>query len=123
MATDPLVQGILVAARDKKGEDIKLFDVAGVVDFADAIVIISGTSDRHVLALAEAIEVSLKKQGRPPVDVEGTEFGRWVVIDYGAVVVHVMLESLRDYYRLDELWENDPEASRLEALRPPRRNP
>jgi ribosome-associated protein len=123
MANDPLVQGILDAAGEKKGEDVKVYDVAGVVDFADAIVIISGTSDRHVLALAEAIEVGLKKQGHPPVDVEGTEFGRWVVMDYGPVVVHVMLESLRDYYRLDELWDQAPEASRLEALRPPRRTP
>lgn len=91
-------------AEDKKGQDLRVLDAAEVVGYADWIVLVSGTSDRHVVALAETLRTGLRELGERPIEVEGTEFGRWVVLDYGELVIHVLLDEVREYYAFDKLW-------------------
>ena len=83
-----------------------MLDVAGRVDYADFLVLMSGRSDRQVAALAEGIEETLRLAGRRPVNVEGMQAARWVLMDYGDVVVHVFLEDVRSLYDLEGLWED-----------------
>jgi ribosome-associated protein len=95
---------IAVAALDKKAVGVEILDVAGKVDYADFLVIMTGRSDRHAQSLAQGIEESLKKKGIRPVAIEGLPHGAWVLMDYGDVVVHVFQDEARQLYDLDGLW-------------------
>jgi ribosome-associated protein len=95
---------IAVAALDKKAVGLEILDVAGKVDYADFLVIMTGRSDRHAQALAQGIEETLKKRGVRPVAVEGLTHGLWVLMDFGDVVVHVFQDEARQLYDLDGLW-------------------
>jgi ribosome-associated protein len=95
---------IAVAALDKKAVGLEILDVAGKVDYADFLVIMTGRSDRHAQSLAQGIEESLKKRGIRPVAVEGLSHGLWVLMDFGDVVVHVFQDEARQLYDLDGLW-------------------
>lgn len=92
------------AAANKKAETIKVLDLRGISSFCDYFVICSGLSDRQVQAIADSISIELKEDGFAPVSVEGYREGRWVVVDYGDVVIHVFLDALRDYYDIEKLW-------------------
>jgi ribosome-associated protein len=91
-------------AVQKKAWDVVVLDLSGLTDIADYFVLASGTSERHVLTISEVIEHDMKEKGITPFSTEGYEEGRWVIIDYGDVVVHVFLESLRELYDLENLW-------------------
>jgi ribosome-associated protein len=92
------------AALDKKATEIEIIDVAGKVDYADYLVLMTGQSDRHVSAIAEAVETSLEKAGWHAISVEGLPRGHWVLIDFVDIVVHVFLADTRALYDLDGLW-------------------
>jgi ribosome-associated protein len=91
-------------AVQKKAWDVVVLDLSGLTDIADYFVLASGTSERHVLTISEVIEHDMKEKGITPFSTEGCEEGRWVIIDYGDVVVHVFLQSLRELYDLESLW-------------------
>jgi len=91
-------------AVQKKAWDVVVLDLSGLTDIADYFVLASGTSERHVLTISEVIEHDMKEKGITPFSTEGYEEGRWVIIDYGDVVIHVFLESLRELYDLENLW-------------------
>jgi ribosome-associated protein len=91
-------------ALEKKAGDVVILELTGLTDIADYFVLASGTSERHVRTVAEAIEGGTKKEGGPPLSMEGHDEGRWVIIDYGDVIVHVFLEPLRELYDLESLW-------------------
>ena len=95
---------IAIAALDKKAVGLEILDVAGKVDYADFLVIMTGRSDRHAQSLAQGIEEALKKRGVRPVAVEGLSHGLWVLMDFGDVVVHVFQDEARQLYDLDGLW-------------------
>jgi ribosome-associated protein len=95
---------IAVAAIDKKAVGLEILDVAGKVDYADFLVIMTGRSDRHAQALAQGIEEALKKKGVRPMSVEGLSHGSWVLMDFGDVVVHVFRDETRQLYDLEGLW-------------------
>jgi ribosome-associated protein len=95
---------IAVAAIDKKAVGLEILDVAGKVDYADFLVIMTGRSDRHAQALAQGIEEALKKKGMRPVAVEGLSHGAWVLMDFGDVVVHVFQDEARALYDIEGLW-------------------
>lgn len=95
---------VAVEAIEKKAVGLEILDVAGRVDYADFLVLMSGRSDRHVVALAQGIEDALKKKGHRPISVEGLPHANWVLIDYGDVVVHVFQEDRRHLYNLEGLW-------------------
>jgi ribosome-associated protein len=95
---------IAVAALDKKAMAVEILDVAGKVDYADFLVIMTGRSDRHAQALAQGIEEALKKKGVRPVAVEGFPHATWVLMDFGDVVVHVFQNDSRQLYDIEGLW-------------------
>lgn len=96
---------VAVAGLEKKALGVEILDVAGKVDYADFLVLMSGRSDRHVAALAQGIEEALRqKQSKRPISVEGLPHARWVLLDYGDVVVHVFQDEVRSLYDLEGLW-------------------
>ena len=95
---------IAVAALDKKAVGLEILDVAGKVDYADFLVLMTGRSDRQVQALAQGIEEALRKKNRRPLSVEGLPQASWVLMDYGDVVVHVFQDDARSLYDIDGLW-------------------
>ena len=96
------------AALDKKAENLKLLDLTELSSFTEYFVICSGTSDRQVQAIADAIAGAMKKEGIQCLSQDGYSEGRWVVMDFGVVVAHVFLDALRDYYDLENLWAEAP---------------
>ena len=104
--TDPkkLALAIAEAALDKKALDIEIIDVSGKVDYADYLVLASGTSDRHVAAIAENVEAALRRKRVTLLGIEGLPESQWVLMDFGDVVAHVFCGELRSYYDLEGLW-------------------
>jgi len=96
------------AALEKKAIDIVLLNMKGIVSYADYSLICSGRSDRQVQAIAQSIETELKKLGHRAIGIEGLSQGRWVLIDYGDVIVHIFQESVREFYDLEGLWIDAP---------------
>jgi len=95
-------------ALDKKALDVKVLEIKRISSIADYLVLASGRSDRQVQAIADCVKVEMKPFDRP-IDVEGMDEGRWVVIDYGDIIVHVFQEEVRRIYNLDELWGRAPQ--------------
>jgi ribosome-associated protein len=96
------------AALDKKGLEPLLLDVRGHSSYTDYILVLSGRSDRHVQAVADAVTDALKLRGVKPLGVEGKRDGHWTLIDFGDVVVHVFYHPVRDFYDLEGLWIEAP---------------
>jgi ribosome-associated protein len=92
------------ALEEKKGEDILLLDIQKVAPLADYFVICSGTSDRMLDALIDAVQQSVKKKHQIRPRIEGSPGDGWVLADYGDVVLHLFAPERRSYYRLEELW-------------------
>ncbi len=91
----------------KKGIDIQIVDLAGKTIIADYFVIATGTSKPHIRALVEEVEIKMRDEhGLQPLHTEGRESGRWILIDYGSVVVHVFHEEDRAFYSLEKLWQS-----------------
>ncbi|MBD3241196.1 MAG: ribosome silencing factor [Chitinivibrionales bacterium] len=99
-----LVEEIVGCMIDRKAEDIAVYDVTGMSTVCDWYVICSGTAPVHATAIAHSIVRELKQQHTRPVYTEGLDAGRWAVVDYADVVVHVMVPAIRDYYQIEELW-------------------
>lgn len=95
-------------ALDRKALDVRILEIRRISSIADYLVLANGRSDKQVQAIADSVKQGLKKSARP-LDVEGMAEGKWVVIDYGDVIVHVFQEAVRRYYNLDELWSAAPE--------------
>ena len=102
--SESLVQSVILWALEKKAEDIQVLDLRGVLDVTDFFVIATGFSEVQVQAIADGITDKSREAGQEFISVEGREAGRWVLVDYVDVVVHVMLPEERDKYRLDRLW-------------------
>ena len=95
---------IVNVLEEKKGEDILLLDIHEVAFFADYFVICSGTSDRMIQALEEAVVDQVKKTHRLRPAIEGLPNDGWLLLDYGDVIVHIFSPDQRHYYNLEELW-------------------
>ncbi|MCJ8145757.1 MULTISPECIES: ribosome silencing factor [Acinetobacter] len=101
------LQVVQDALLDVKAKDIIQFDVSTISSVSDAIVIASGTSTRHVKALADNVAEEARKAGFRPIGVEGERDAEWILIDLGIVVVHVMLPTARKFYDLESLWRTE----------------
>ncbi len=99
-----LARRIVELAEDKKAADIVLLDLAGLTTMADYFVICSGGSERQLDAIADAIREGMAGEGQRPVGREGTAQSHWVLLDYGAVIVHLFTPPERDYYQLERHW-------------------
>ena len=95
---------IAVAGIEKKAVGLEILDVAGMVVYADFLVLMTGRSDRLVAALALGIEEALRKKNKRPLSVEGQGHATWILMDYGDVVVHVFQDDARSLYDIDGLW-------------------
>lgn len=95
------------AAWEKGGEDTVILSVGRALSITDAFVITSGSNPRQVRTMAEEIEEKVKQRGGPaPLRIEGLDDARWVLMDYGDFVVHLLLTEARDFYQLDRLWSD-----------------
>ena len=105
---DELASTCVRIAADGKGEDIVVLDVRNVSSFTDYFVILSGRSTRHVQALAESLENELRSKRISTSRAEGLSEGKWVLLDFGDVVVHIFYHDQRDFYDLEGLWHDAP---------------
>lgn len=97
------------AAAAKKGDDVVVFDVGDIIAIAECFVLVSASNTRLVRTIVEEVEQALKERaGVKPRRVEGLDDARWVLLDYGDVVVHVFLAETRAFYDLDRLWSDAP---------------
>jgi ribosome-associated protein len=103
-----LVRTAAQAASDKLAENIVAFDVSDQLVITDAFLLASAPNDRQVKAIVDAIEDALREIGAKPVRREGEREGRWVLIDYADIVVHVQHEEERSFYALERLWRDCP---------------
>ncbi len=107
MNSEQVKDQVIDALEDVKGQDIKVMDIADISDFADFMIVVSGTSDTHVKALARSASDKLRTAGVKPLNEDGSEVGEWVLVDFGDVVLHVMRPEVRAYYDLEKLWDED----------------
>ena len=114
-AQDPgeLAHRIVNVASDKKASDIVLLRTAEITTMADYFVIASGRSETQVQALSKAIVDELRDEGIKPIGVEGRSSARWVLLDYGSVIVHLFAPEEREYYGLERLWSEATQVARL----------
>ena len=111
--TADLAHRIVEIASDKKGNDIVMLRTAELTSMADFFVIASGRSDRQVSALSGAIVDELRKDGIRPLGIEGRASSRWVLLDFGSVIVHVFAPDEREYYGLERLWSKATQVVRI----------
>ena len=102
------VRSLAEVALDRKAQKPVALDVRQLTSFADAFLLLTGTSDRHVRSVADAVVQAAKAAGHAPLGVEGQDEARWILIDLGDVIVHVFQEEAREYYDLDRMWEDAP---------------
>jgi len=96
------------AGLDKKAEEVLVLDVRGLTSYADYFVLMTADSERQAGAIADHVDETLKASGASKVGVEGYEAGRWVLVDYGDVVAHVLNREARELYDLEGLWADAP---------------
>jgi ribosome-associated protein len=105
---------IVEVAADRQAADIVLLDISRQASFADYFVICHGTSERQIKAIVDNILEELEREGEHALHVEGSPTSGWVLIDYGAVIVHVFAPEERQYYRLERLWQDAPTILRVQ---------
>ncbi|MBF0624329.1 MAG: ribosome silencing factor [Magnetococcales bacterium] len=115
MAVQRLAARVEEALEDRKGLDIVRLDLRGRSPFTDFFIVVTGTSDTHVRALAEAVDTWAGKNHIPVLGVEGLPAAEWVLLDLGDVVVHVFQRKTREFYDLERLWS--PEVAAIEGRR------
>lgn len=110
-ATDRAIDLVRVAARAadaKQGDDIVALDVSEPLPLADAFVLVTGRNERNVQAIAAEVEEKMIEAGAKPLRREGRAEGRWILLDFGDVIVHVFHEEERLFYSLERLWKDCP---------------
>lgn len=123
VASEPRSLAILAAeaAAEKKAEDLMVIDVAEALVITAYFVLATGRTDRQVRTIADEVEKVLREQaGVKPLGREGEREGRWVLLDFGDVVVHVFQPEERDFYRLEKLWSDAPRVELPESVTGPR---
>jgi ribosome-associated protein len=98
----------IFAGMGKKGIDPVILDLRGLSSITDYFIILSGNSDRHVMSIAEHIEEVLYKKGILPLSIEGASEGRWILMDYDDIIIHVFKKDVREFYNLEGLWVDVP---------------
>lgn len=110
------------ACLTKKAQDLTILDVRALSSFTDYFILCTGTSDRQVQAICTAVQEYLKERKIRPLGIEGERHGRWILMDYGDVVIHIFYEAVRELYDLERLWSEAPlrkvpdEATHLASL-------
>ena len=102
--TDRLQAIVTTALKDVKAVDIEVIDVQGLTSITDRMVIASGTSSRHLKALADNVVLKAKEHGFTALGIEGESDAGWILVDLADVVVHIMMPDTREFYSLEKLW-------------------
>ena len=100
------------ASLKRKAKNLTILNLKELSSFADYFIICSGTSDRQVQSIAASIHENLKECGIVPLGIEGESLGKWVLMDYEDVIIHVFYEPIREFYDIERLW---PDAPRMEV--------
>lgn len=112
MNSEQLSQLAVEALEEVKGNDIVRLDVRDLTTVTDYMVVASGTSNRHVKSLADAVAEKSRSAGHRPAGIEGESGSEWVLLDLGDTLVHVMLPRVREFYNLEKLWSLSPAKDR-----------
>jgi ribosome-associated protein len=110
-STELTPEQVTHALEDMKALDITALYVNPLTSIADWMIICTGTSTRHVKAIADKLVETMKHQGHQPLGVEGQQEAEWVLVDLNTIIVHVMLAQTRDFYALEKLWQAPGEAA------------
>jgi len=100
------------ASLKRKAKNLTILNIKDLSSFADYFIICSGTSDRQVQSIAASIHENLKNYGIVPLGIEGENIGKWVLMDYEDVIIHVFYEPIREFYDIERLW---PDAPRMDV--------
>lgn len=117
MQTEQLKDLVVAALEDLKAKDIVVLDVRKLTAITDTMVIASGTSSRHVKALADNVVEKAKQAGCRPLSVEGEREAEWILVDLADVIAHVMLPGTRDFYQLEKLWGMEERGGEEQSVR------
>lgn len=104
MIITEILNDSIIALDDKKGINIKTIDVRDISSLTDYFVVCSGTSTTHIKALSESVKKRLKENGVEPKKIEGYQTAKWILMDFGDVVVNIFDQAERDFYRLESMW-------------------
>ncbi len=104
MQPKKIAELIRTLAEDKKAEDIQVLDISKISSIAHYFIIAHGNSDRHVKAVATYLMEEMKRRQMPAFHTEGLVEGKWVLLDFGAVIVHIFYKETREFYSLERLW-------------------
>jgi len=104
MQTEEILKIVQTVLDDRKGQNIVTLDVRGKTSFTDYMVVVTGTSDRHLKSLCDYVSEKIKENGVKPLGTEGDLGSDWVLLDLGDVIVHAMTAQARDFYQLEKLW-------------------
>lgn len=107
MQSSEFTQLMEIALDDLKAIDIVVLNVVGFTSITDYMLIASGRSDRHVRSIADSVIEKAREAGLSVLGIEGREFGEWVLVDLGDIVVHIMQPRTRNFYKLENLWNMD----------------
>jgi ribosome-associated protein len=116
--TQKMQRAVVDALEDVKAQEIKVFDTEHLSALFERVVIASGTSNRQTKALAASVRDKVREAGFPKPRIEGEDNGEWIIVDCGAVVVHIMQPTIRQYYNLEEIWGEKPVRLKFGAPRP-----
>ena len=113
-----LQRAIVDGMEDVKAQDIQVFDTEHLSPLFERIIVASGTSNRQTRAIAASVRDKVRDAGFPKPRMEGEENGEWIIVDCGAAVAHIMQPTIRQYYRLEELWGDTPVRLKIGAPKP-----
>ena len=105
MQIEALTAFVIEKIEDMKGRDITILDIEKKASFASKMIVCSGNSNRHVKSIAQNVSMECRSEGVNPLGIEGNDVGEWALVDLGDLIVHVMTDSTRDTYQLEQLWE------------------
>ena len=115
MTPNEMAKCAYYALDEKKAVDITIIDISGISALADYFIIANGTNSNQVQAMVDNVDEELHKNGVTPKQIEGYRDGKWILLDYGDIIVHVFDEESRSFYRLDRLWNQGTEV-KVETL-------
>lgn len=110
-STEDLSQLVTAVLEDRKGENVVALEVGHLTTVTEGMIIVSGTSNRHVKSLVDYAIVAVKEAGHEVFAVEGRDTNEWVLVDFGHILLHVMQKDVRDFYDLERLWTELPSDS------------
>ena len=113
-----LQRAVVDSLEDVKAQELVVFDTEHISSLFERVIIASGTSNRQTKALAASVRDKVREAGFPKPRIEGEDNGEWIIVDCGAVVVHIMQPTNRQYYNLEEIWGEKPVRSKLGAAKP-----